>query len=153
MAVPGFSRDFEEAWLYFQGEQEKAISAYLGLIEKEPANISVWVNLALAYRDLGLYTEAISSLRHASRISLPEKTTIPKEEVLDLLAWLYYCTGNTNGVENTFRQIISSEPKSLSGLFGLGRINIDRKNWLEAEKIFKKIVADNPDFANNKKLW
>ncbi|GEM_PF-5709083 len=106
MSLP---QDFKNAnELYFQGELEKAISAYTELIEKEPENISIWVNLALVYRDLGLYSEAISSLKHISYIPPSEKTAISQEEILNLLAWLYYYSGKIKEAEDTFYQVLHS---------------------------------------------
>lgn len=122
------------------------------MLEKEPENIELWVNLALCQRDLGLYSEAIYSLKHVIYVPSNE-TTIPKEEVLNLPGWLYYYSGKIEEAENTFYQVHhstippSSHPIKLSALFGLGRVNIEKKNWSEAERIFKKIITDNPDFA------
>jgi len=152
-----FSGEFEKASeLYFQGKGEQAISQYQELLKKKPGNLEGWVNLALMARDAGLYEQAISYLKHALSI-YPQKPSLSKEvitsevitsnEILNLLAWIYFYTIDFNSAENIFRKILSSEPRFLSALFGLGRVNIEKKNWTGAEKTFKKIIAHNPDFA------
>ncbi|HCJ67319.1 MAG TPA: hypothetical protein DHV62_08375, partial [Elusimicrobia bacterium] len=169
--ISGYAEELGNAnELYFQGEPEKAVEVYLKKIEEEPANINYWVNLALTYRDLALYPEAIASLKHASYAYPPGgDNTVSKEEILNLLAWFYYYSGRIEEAEDTFSQVLKStnslinltalavgdpavavgSPKSsiFNSSFGLGRINIEKKNWLEAEKIFKSIVTANPDFA------
>jgi len=60
--------------------------------------------------------------------------------------------GNWQAAEQGYRAVLSRRPMHLTALFGLGNVLLVKKEYSQAEKIFKKILeqqADNPAVLNN----
>ena len=62
----------------------------------------------------------------------------------------YQETGNKKGIENTYLTLIDRFPNKLSYRHALARFYIDNKDIDKAEKIFSKLIEENPESVDEK---
>lgn len=71
----------------------------------------------------------------------------PKNNVTkNNLAYCYRMLGHITGAANIYKEVLFDEPQNLEAKLGLGSIEIDKKNFDKARRIFRDILKVNPDY-------
>ena len=120
---------------------DKAISHYKLLVSHHPEKPNFQYNLACCYEMIGEYTYAIGILAHLVMLN-PKSTTMAKK-----LASLYLKINQPLNAKEIYEKIILSGTVSFETYYEFANICAKTGDMDKAEKILKKVIELNPDFA------
>ena len=136
-------------------EDKKIIDAYLNSLlaqdkTKEAYNVIKQHNLDstpegyMVFGDLALQNKhyAMAADYYNKALYLNPNSLMLKNKVADS----YRLMGYKNAAADMYNQIINEDPTNLEARLGLGSLEIDRKNFDSARKIFNSILHDKPDY-------
>ena len=66
-----------------EGEHERSLSLFEPLVERFPDSAALWVNLAVAYDELGRRDEALQALERALELDPEDPEAIKLKELFD----------------------------------------------------------------------
>jgi len=128
-SIPAFATlelSEEAIYSYNEARYEEAINLYKKILESEPKEVSLYLNLAIIYKDLAFYDEAIKLLENLE----------PKDKNIKfLLAKIYYLNGQA---EKAMPYLEGSEDKN--SILYLGLCSEDLGNLLEAKKYYSRVI-------------
>lgn len=75
-------------------------------------------------------------------VQLDTKSTMLKNK----LANSYSLMGYKNDAASIYKKVLQEEPKNPEALLGLGSLEVDKKHFDSARRIFNSILSDNPDY-------
>jgi len=108
--------------------------------EKE-AGIREWLDMARRYRDLGMYSEAVSAYRRVLKMA-PASA-----EALRGIGEIYRMEGKYRMALEVLKRNIQSMPEDVEGHYLMGRVYRDMGMYEAALKSFRKAVDIDPGFA------
>ena len=144
-----------EAWAEYAGLEvsrpnfPEAIRAYQEELNLEPANLQDRLELVKILLKQGQRQEADDQLEMAKR------TNPQTPEPWLFSAYLHLQDKDLVKAREEYLQVLQLDPKSEPAPYNLGLIEMDSKNWDEAEKWFSRIPADSnlyPD-AQAQIIW
>ena len=98
-------------------------------------------NAAEAYLSQNLYEEALPHLQAAVTFA-PEVL-----EYRNQLGFVQFIAGQDEAATESFRTVLSRNPKQVDALFNLGMVLFGAKDYLQAEDCFRRSLESNPDDA------
>jgi cytochrome c-type biogenesis protein CcmH/NrfG len=107
----------------------------------EPEYPEALLNLGEIRAEQGLFDDAVSHLRRASRLR-PRAAAIH----LDLANALHQIGDHTHAVQS-YQRALSFQASSFSGWMGLGQSNAALERWADAISSFKNAIALQPGSA------
>lgn len=99
---------------------------------------SIYYNLALSYKNLDNYDEALKAAQQAYRLD-------SNSDKAALLAKLYYDTGDYKSAQNLAIHVLEVSPKTYNMYIVLGQIYKAEKNWKEMEALADKAKLNFPE--------
>jgi len=132
-------RDFSIANTYYNnGEYLKAIRFYKKLLDAN--ELQGYLNLAVIFKDLGNYPQAIKVLNRAIKNGFQENT-----QILSLLGRLYYLNYQLDEAINVLKEVLAIEPNNLEANINLGLCFQEKGEYLQAQYYFQKAISLNPN--------
>ena len=130
---------FNQGVLYQnQKETAKAIQAYQGVIELDPAYVEAYNNLGLLYQETGDFGRAYQAYQRSLEINpLYEKA-------LNNLGILFYLQGRYEEALKSFQKALAVHPENMESYLNLGILFKKEERWDEAIDSFQKALAINP---------
>ena len=129
------------ASLYYEGRLEEAILEYRKAQEMNPELTSPKLNLAVIYKDLGLYPQAIEEYKKALESSTDDGY------VLKNLGLAYYLNGQLKEAIEVYKKAAKIEPEDPDVCFNLGRCFQEKGLLREAISQYRKAIEVGPDNA------
>jgi stage II sporulation protein D len=132
---------------YFQGKPEAALKEYRQFVVLNPDNFEGWINLAIIYRDLDRYPEAIEAYKRAVDIKGDEPLAFCD------LGWIYYDTGDSSRAYESFQKalnLMSGMPNptvACETYYGLGSLYLGQQLYPIAEEKLKQAININHNYA------
>lgn len=121
---------------------EKALKACQQAVERNPAKVQVYLDLAGFYAQQGqvdlqreVYAKALASNAKNSDFQLN-------------LANAVFQGGDLEGAERIYEALIQSFPQHVNAKYNLGVVLKKQKKWAKALDVFQQIVAQQADFTN-----
>jgi len=124
--------------LYNNAEYLKAIKFYKKL--SDSGDIQGYLNLAVIFKDLGNYSEAIKILKKAINKGFGKDI-----RVLALLGRLYYLNSQIDEAIDVLRKLLEIEPDNLEANINLGLCFEEKKDYSKAQGYYQKVVSLNPN--------
>jgi len=133
---------FNQGVLYQnQKETVKAIQAYQGVIELDPAYVEAYNNLGLLYQETGDFGRAYDAYQRSLEINpLYEKA-------LNNLGILFYLQGRYEEALKSFQKALAVHPENMESYLNLGILFKKQGQWDDAMDSFQKALAINPIFG------
>jgi tetratricopeptide (TPR) repeat protein len=160
------------------GRVDRAIKSYKGALDRAPAQVAAWGNLAVLYSKMDRHEEAIEAFRMViehdpkdaagwnglgevlSKLQLYDDAIAAYQKAIDLspnlvlplvgLANVYANTGRADESIITYGQAIALNPRFLKAWFGLGDVLLSIGRRKDALKAYKKVVDQDP---GNAQAW
>ena len=127
---------------YLQLDDAKnAEKAYESALRLDPQREDIHLEMGNLYFSQGEYEKAEKSYRSAVRI-------YPSAETYYSLAHCCLGAGKLNEAETYFNKVISLEPKSGNGQYGLGMTYAKQENYEMAIEQFERAMELNPDLED-----
>ncbi len=128
---------------YFQGQAEKAVSAYEEALAGDPSLPNeVHYNLGVAYQETSRYLDAIREYETVLKFE-PEHVN-----TLNNLGLVYSVIGEKDRAVDLFNRILKIEPNNVKARINLGNIFLGTKDLAEAEKIYRSAISlDEKDIS------
>lgn len=120
---------------YNSGKFNKAIRDFKR--QSDFGSLEGYLNLAVAFKDLGYYKDSIKILKVAS-FKFPEEIRIKS-----LLARLFYLNSQPDKAIVVLKELIHQDPEDLEILTNLGLCYVDKGQDLIAQEYFKKVIENN----------
>ncbi len=109
------------------------------MADLEPEKIEFQYELANAYTADGKYKEAISVFNRVEKIiGITEPVSMQKQK-------LWYAVGDSAKALREIEALAKANPDEQKYNAILANMNMERRNYPEALKYYKRIAADNPD--------
>jgi len=129
------------AGLYAQmGESDKAISCYQRLLTQQPALAVAHYNLGYLQRQNGYFEDALASYENSLRHGIEQ----PEEVHLNLAVIYSDHLRKEDRAIAALEKALSINPKYISAMFNLANIHEEAGDRAAAEKLFQKIIDQDP---------
>ena len=124
--------------LYNEARFTEAIDVYKQIINKNPENISAYLNLAYIYKDLAEYRQAIAFIKETPHL-------LKNPIIVRLLARLYYLKGESQQAIFFLNQLLSSNLEDSELLLYLGLCYEEINDFAQAKKFYLDAIRTNPN--------
>ncbi len=125
------------------GDTQGAIDADLNVLELSPNNIGAMRNLALLYRDLGNYPEAIKWANQAIDATNPERISDIKQ-LRSVLIEIFSMTEDEEQIIAQYELIRDLDPEDIQNLQTLNQYYMQRQDWNKAVDTLRALYALQP---------
>ena len=125
------------------GDTQGAVDADLNVLKLSPDNIGAMRNLALLYRDLGQYPEAINWANQAIDATNPERIADIKQ-LRSILIEIYNKTEETDQMIAQYELIRDLDPGDIQNLQTLNQYYVQRQDWNRSIDTLRSLYALQP---------
>jgi len=121
-----------------QGEYDRALQAFTGLLDKFPDNLLILGEIAETQAWHESYSQSVATYRKILKIEDSIPTRLKYAEVL---AW----AGRYEEAKTEYQKILSVEPGQFGAKLGLAEVFAIENNYTKALQIYKELVAGHAD--------